>query len=43
MKKFHGYPVICNYQETAPTLQEKMRAVLQSAVKEREPAWTYQK
>lgn len=43
MKQKQCYPVICRFQETAPTLQEKMRTVLQNAVREREPIWTPRK
>ncbi len=43
MKKVRCYFTICNFQEAAPTLQEKMRLALQSAVKEREAAWAPRK
>lgn len=36
MKKRTTYSVTCSFSEAAPTLQEKMRLVLQNAVKERE-------
>ena len=43
MKRVRSYSVICSFQEAAPTLQEKMRVLLQNAVKERESLWTLRK
>ncbi len=43
MKKVKSYSVICSFQEAAPTLQEKMRVLLQNMVRERESTWTLQK
>lgn len=33
------YPAVCRFDENGPSLEERLRAILERSTKEREPTW----